>query len=259
MITANDLADLPGIRHGFYTRRGGVSTGIYAGLNCGFGSGDDAGAVIRNRETIASNIGVSIASLLTVHQIHSPDVITVTTPWDRHHAPRADAMVTRQPGIALGILTADCAPVLFADAAAGVVGGAHAGWKGAFGGVLEATVAAMEALGALRANIRAVVGPTISSKNYEVGPEFKARFTAAAGKNEQFFKPSAKPDHFMFDLPAYVLSRLGAARIGAFGWTGDCTYESEEKFYSYRRTTHRGETDYGRLISAIVLEDEGKI
>ena len=253
MIVDPALAAHENTRHGFFARTDGHSTGLYAGLNCGFGSGDNPETVAANRAIIAQKLGVPLNQLLSVYQVHSPNVVHVTQAWDRRHAPKADAMVTEIPDMALGILTADCAPVLFADADAGVIGAAHAGWQGAFGGVLEATIDAMENLGASRAGITAVIGPTISARNYEVGPEFQERFVIQDSFNTKFFTPSGKPGHFMFDLPAYGLYRLERAGVTKCSWTGDCTYADEDRFYSYRRTTHRAEPDYGRLLSAIVL------
>lgn len=250
---AEALDALPHIRHGFFTREGGVSSGIYASLNCGLGSDDDKGAVSENRARIASDMGVSAGELLTVHQIHSATVQTVTDVWTPATAPQADAMVTAQAGIALGVLAADCTPVLFADKSARVIGAAHAGWKGAFTGVLDATIDAMVALGATRENITAAVGPCISRDAYEVGPEFRARFLDASAANEIWFTPSALDGHFMFDLTAFVAARLDAARIGTVERLNLCTYADEQKFFSYRRTTHRGEPDYGRQMSVIVL------
>ncbi len=241
------------IRHGFFTREGGVSSGIYASLNCGLGSDDDKGAVSENRNRIAADMGVSAAQLLTVHQIHSAKVQIVTDVWTPATAPQADAMVTTRSGIALGVLAADCTPVLFADKNARVIGAAHAGWKGAFTGVLEATIDAMVELGATRDNITAAVGPCISRDAYEVGPEFRARFLDADTANDKWFIPSALDGHFMFDLTAFVAACLGAARIGTVERLNLCTYADEQKFFSYRRTTHRGEPDYGRQMSAIVF------
>lgn len=246
IITSDHLP----VRHGFFTRRGGVSAGIFAGLNCGPGSSDQSDVVAMNRAIVARSIGVEEGALLTLHQVHSADVVTVTAPFtDR---PRADAMVTVVPNLALGVLTADCQPVLFADADAGVIGAAHAGWRGTLSGVLEATVAAMEALGARRGNIAAVIGPTISQSAYEVGPEFLASFTSTDPTLARFFQPG-QGDRMLFDLPGYGLHRLRAAGVGRAEWTGDCTYADPERFYSYRRTTHAGEADYGRLISVIRL------
>lgn len=242
-----------GIRHGFFSRRGGVSEGLYAGLNAGVGSDDDRAAVTENRRRIAAWLGTSADRLVTLHQVHSPDAIVVREPFAGER-PKADAMVTDRPGLALGVLAADCGPVLFADAEAGVVGAAHAGWKGAFTGVLEATIEAMEALGADRGRIAAVLGPSISAANYEVGPEFVQRFVAADGANAPYFTPSPKPGHAMFDLNAYTVDRLLAAGVAAEA-VGLCTYADEGQFYSYRRATHRQEPDYGRQISAIMLED----
>lgn len=253
MLTADALEALPHVRHGFFTREGGVSKGIYAGLNCGLGSEDDKGAVIENRSRIATKLGVARENLLTVYQIHSADVIHVTEPWSHEDAPRADAMVTTRPDIALGVLAADCTPVLFADTKGRVIGAAHAGWKGAFTGVLEATITAMMELGAARENIIAAIGPCISRDAYEVGPEFRDRFLDMDVANEIWFTPSARDAYFMFDLTGYVAHRLGAANIGTVTRLDRCTYGDEARFYSYRRTTHRGEPDYGRQMSAIAL------
>ncbi|MBX3505076.1 MAG: peptidoglycan editing factor PgeF [Parvibaculum sp.] len=253
MLTAKPLDVLSHIRHGFFTREGGVSKGIYASLNCGYGSDDATENVRENRARVAEKLSVEREKLLTVYQIHSPDVVAVTEPWTPDTAPQADAMVTATPGIALGILTADCAPVLFADKKARVIGAAHAGWKGALGGVLEATVEAMIRLGAERQDIAAAIGPCISQDAYEVGPEFRARFIEADEANARWFEPSDKDRHGMFDLPGYVEARLEAADIGTVSVLGQCTYQDEKRFFSFRRTTHRGEKDYGRQISALML------
>jgi polyphenol oxidase len=202
---------------------------------------------------MATHLGVSPERMLSVWQVHSPDVVTVNAPWTGER-PKADALVTATPGLAISVATADCGPVLFADPAAGVIGAAHAGWQGAFKGVLEATIKAMEALGATRAGITATIGPMLSQKNYEVGPEFVQRFHAQKVSNARFFKPSSKPGHALFDLPAYNRMRLEAAGVGTVNDLALCTYDDEQRFYSYRRTTHRKEPDYGRLISAIVIE-----
>ena len=253
-LSAAPLDAIAHVSHGFFTREGGVSSGIYASLNCGLGSDDDKGAVTENRARIANAIGVNPNNLLTVHQIHSSDVVHVTETWTPATAPKADAMVTAQTGIALGVLAADCTPVLFADTQKKIIGAAHAGWKGAFTGVLEATVNAMILLGATRGNIVAAVGPCISRDAYEVGPEFRDRFIEAREANEKWFTPSALDTHFMFDLTGYVASRLEAAGIGTIARLNACTYSNESKFFSYRRTTHRGETDYGRQMSVIALK-----
>ena len=237
-------------RHGFFTRKGGASSGIFAGLNCGTGSSDQAEIVAINRTRVAEAMGVAPDALVTVNQVHSPDVVTVTGPLaDR---PRADAMVTAMPGLALAVLTADCQPVLFADAQAGVIGAAHAGWRGALDGVLEATVAAMEALGARREAISAVIGPCISQAAYEVGPEFLDAFRDDDPANTRFFANGAG-DRLLFDLPGFGLHRLRTAGVGQAEWVRHCTYRDSERFYSFRRTTHAGEADYGRLISVIRL------
>lgn len=248
-----DNAAKSGIRHGFFTRVGGVSSGIYSGLNIGTGSSDDQELVRENRRRVATWMGVPADALITAHQIHSPDAIIVRAPFPGER-PKADAVVTDRPGIAVAASTADCGPVLFADAEARVVAATHAGWKGAFTGVLENTIVAMESLGARRENIVAVLGPSISQPNYEVGPEFVARFVEADTGNARYFEPSAKPGHANFDLNLYTVDRLRRAGVSA-EQLGRCTYGEEDLFYSYRRTTHRGEPDYGRQISAIVLED----
>ncbi len=250
---------LSGVTHGFFGRTGGVSDGIYASLNCGPGSGDARANVIENRRRVAEALGAD--ALVTVGQIHSADVVTVTKPWeigsgpaeDARTVPLGDAMVTAVPGIALGILTADCAPVLFADAAAGVIGAAHAGWKGAITGVLEATLAAMETLGARRADVVAAIGSCIAQANYEVGPEFFARFVDAAAGNARYFGASGRDGYFRFDLEGFVADRLAAAGVGDVDRLGVCTYAQDADFFSFRRATHRGEKDYGREISAIML------
>jgi YfiH family protein len=242
-----------GIAHGFFGRAGGVSEGIYRGLNTGPGSDDRPEHVAENRRRVASTMGVTVERLVTVHQVHSPDVVTVTAPLAAPR-PKADAMVTDRPGLALGVLAADCGPVLYADPQARVIGAAHAGWQGALSGVLEATVEAMERLGARRERIVAVLGPSISGASYEVGPEYVARFLDADARNDAYFAPAQKPGHAMFDLPRYTVDRLAAAGVTASS-IGRCTYAEEDMFFSNRRRNHRGEPDYGRQISVIVLED----
>jgi YfiH family protein len=241
------------VRHAFFTRKGGVSTGIFAGLNCGFGSADAPEAVAENRSRAAETLGIPPTSLCTVYQIHSATVVTVDRPFGRSEAPQADAMVTRGSGIALGILTADCVPVLLADPQASVIGAAHAGWKGALGGVLDATLEAMEALGADRNRIAAALGPSIAQASYEVGPEFRAAFEKADPATARFFVPSDRADHWRFDLQAYVTDRLARVGVAASRDAAIDTYASEDLCFSYRRTTHRRESDYGRLLSAITL------
>jgi YfiH family protein len=241
---------LDGIRHGFFARKGGASSGIYAGLNCGYGSSDQQNIVRINRERVADHMEVSLEAMRGVHQIHSADVVTVERPSDEK--PKADAMVTNVPGIALSILTADCQPVLFADQDAGVIGAAHAGWKGAVDGVLENTLAAMQTLGARIENTTAVIGPSISQAAYEVGPEFLEQFIDENSENSRFFANGEK-DRYQFDLPAFGVHKLRNAGVKLAEWTGHCTYSNEERFYSYRRSFHRKEPDYGRLISAICL------
>jgi len=242
---------LKGVSHGFFTRRGGASSGVYAGLNCGGGSDDQRDAVALNRARVAAALDLEPEALTNVHQTHSSDVVTVTQPFDDPR-PEADGMVSATPGVALAVLTADCEPVLFADAEARVIGAAHAGWKGALGGVLEATVEAMVGLGARRRRIAAVIGPTISQKAYAVGPEFVDRFLADDPDNARYFT-KGEADRSLFDLPGYGLKRLAAAGVGQAEWTGHCTYCDPALFYSYRRSVHLKEADYGRLISVIRL------
>lgn len=251
-ISSETLA-IPGIRHAFFTRKGGVSSGLYETLNGGQGSSDDPEAVAENRRLMASTLDVKPANFLGCYQIHSADIITVTTPWLVADRPRADGMVTRERGIALAIGTADCGPVLFADGRAGIIGACHAGWKGAFSGILEATILGMEALGSHRKDISAVLGPTISQKAYEVGPEFVERFLERDTKFSRFFIPSEKFGFSMFNLPDFIRYRLSRTNIGHYEDLGRCTYENDQLFFSYRRATHRKEADYGRLISAITI------
>ena len=255
MLQAASLSALAGIRHAFFTRDGGVSDGIYASLNGGVGSDDAPAKVAENRSRMAAALGVAPEHLLTAYQIHSPDVVTIERPWEPQARPRADAIVTRAAGLAIGVTTADCGPVLFADATAGVIGAAHAGWRGAATGVLEATIAAMERCGADRGRIVAALGPMIRQPNYEVGPEFVARFKADDAANERFFQPSSRPGHALFDLPGYIAARLAAAGIRRVEDLGHCTYADAGRFFSYRRSTHRQEPDYGRHINAIALEN----
>ena len=251
-----DALNIKGLTHGFFTRQGGVSTGLYGSLNGGLGSDDKSENVHENRRRMAETLGASPEHFLSLYQIHSADVVTVTTPWPVQDRPKADAMVTRLEGVTLAIATADCGPVLFADREAGVIGAAHAGWKGAFTGVLEATLDAMEKLGAKREHITAVLGPTISQKAYEVGPEFKAQFLAADIDHAAFFSPGEQIGKSLFDLPAFITHRMKEAGVGTFIDLALCTYSDETRFFSYRRTTHRAEKDYGRLISAISLGRE---
>jgi purine-nucleoside/S-methyl-5'-thioadenosine phosphorylase / adenosine deaminase len=248
-----DVLKIDGLRHGFFTRRGGVSKGIYQSLNVGLGSDDTRDVVLENRNRVASEMAVVADRLLSPYQIHSPDVITVSGPWEDEAERKADALVTKTPGLAIGVSTADCGPVLFADSEARVVGAAHSGWKGAISGVLQNTVTSMENLGASRGSIVAVLGPTISQKAYEVGPEFQQRFVQDAADNQRYFKASERIDHFMFDLPAFITNRLTNIGLANVVDLAKCTYADEDRFFSYRRTTHRREPDYGRQISAIAL------
>ena len=254
MITADVLTEASGVRHGFFTRQGGVSEDTYASLNCGLGSGDDPDRVRTNRARAMDRFGLSGEALATAYQVHSARITVVDKPWRPDDRPRVDGMVARTKGVALGILTADCTPVLFADPVAGVIGAAHAGWRGARGGVLEATVAAMVDLGARPTHIVAGVGPCIRQESYEVGPEFHEAFTADDPGARDLFRPSTREGHYHFDLPGYVVRRLSGLSIKAFEVLPFDTCADKERFFSYRRTTLDGGGDYGRGLSAIALE-----
>ena len=253
IISSPLLASLPGIHHGFFTRQGGVSTGIYGALNCGLGSNDDRARVTANRDRVARHLGAAPGHLVTVYQCHGALALTVDRPFTDGAVPKADAIVTRTPGLVVAALAADCTPVLFADAKAKVVAAAHAGWRGAAGGILESTIATMEGLGASRRDIHAAIGPCIHQENYEVGPEFEAQFLAAAPDYARFFRVPPHKSRAHFELPGFVAHQLAAANIAAVTRSPHCTYANPELFFSYRRTTHRGEPDYGRQISAIVV------
>jgi YfiH family protein len=253
MLHAPSLSKLPGIRHGFFTREGGVSGGLYESLNGGVGSEDAPDKVAENRARMAASLGVAADRFLTCYQIHSPQVVVAETPWPASDRPRADAIVTRVADLAIGVSTADCGPVLMADAEARVIGAAHAGWRGALTGVIEATVAEMEKLGAQRKRIVAAAGPMIRQPNYEVGQDLMDRFVAIEPNTVRFFKKGARPGHSMFDLAGYIGSRLRRAKVEQFEDLGHCTYADAAQFYSYRRATHRAEADYGRHINAIAL------
>jgi YfiH family protein len=252
-ILASCLIDLPGIAHGFFTREGGVSEGLYATLNCGLGSADDAARVAENRGRVARSLAGPDAQVVTLHQVHSATAVVVDAPIPRQRLPRADALVTRTRRLVLGVLAADCAPVLIADRQAKVVAAAHAGWRGALAGVVEAAVEAMEGLGGVRARMRAAVGPCINQPAYEVGPEFEAEFLRADAANFRFFVRASEAQRPCFDLPAYVEHRLGRLGLAAVERRTPCTYENESIFFSYRRSIHQNEPDYGRHISAIVV------
>jgi polyphenol oxidase len=255
MLQAASLATLSRIRHAFFTRSGGVSQGMYASLNGGVGSNDAPENVAENRSRMAAALGVTADRLLTAYQVHSPDVVVADVPWTRENRPHADAIVTRVPRLAIAVSTADCGPLLFADSEAGVIGAAHAGWRGALTGVIEATIAAMERLGADRSRIAAALGPTIRQPNYEVGPEFVDRFLAADSGNARFFAPAQRDGHAMFDLAGYIAERVARADIDQFEDLALCTYAEPDRFFSYRRTTQSGEPDYGRHVNAIALAD----
>ena len=254
MLTISPLNDLPKVRHGFFTRQGGVSEGIYSSLNCGLGSGDRREHVLQNRSLAMARLDLAPERLATVYQVHSAEAVTLTAPFEENRRPEADALVTDQPEVALGISTADCVPVLLADAQAGVVGAAHAGWRGALDGVLQATMAAMQALGARPESTVAGIGPAICQRSYEVGPEFPAPFLDQDESNGELFCPAKRDGHFFFDLKGYVarrLARLGLATVGALP-CDTCTEET--RFFSYRRACQRGDSDYGRLLSVVYLE-----
>ena len=241
------------IRHGFFGRAGGVSEGLYRSLNCGYGSDDNPEAVRENRARATAACGLSPTALCTAYQVHSAEALVVTEPWAREDAPRVDAMATATPGLALAILTADCVPVLMADREAGVIGAAHAGWRGALNGILEAAIEAMLGLGARAGGIRAVIGPAIGSASYEVGPEFPAPFLARRPEDEDLFAPAQRDEHFLFDLTGYVARRLRTLGLAAVAATGGDTCAEADRYFSYRRSVHRGEPDYGRNISIVAL------
>lgn len=252
IIEAKALA-LAGIRHAFFTRQGGVSTGLYASLNGGIGSRDSPAHVADNRARMAAALAVEPRCLLTAYQVHSPQVVLAEAPWTMENRPRADAIVTRTRGLAVGVTTADCGPILLAEPRAGVIGAAHAGWRGALAGVAEATVEAMERLGAQPQEIRAALGPMIRQANYEVGPDLIARFAAEDSASARFFVPAARSGHALFDLAGYIVARLARAGIGHVEDLGCCTYADPARFFSFRRSTHRTEADYGRHVNAIAL------
>jgi len=249
------LSAIPGLRHAFFTRDGGVSEGFYGSLNGGLGSNDDPGHVAENRRRMAEQIGVAPENFLSVWQIHSPDAVVANGPWEGASRPRADAIVTRTEGLALGVTAADCGPILFVDPNARVIGAAHAGWKGALTGVLESTVEAMEKLGAERGGIVAAIGPLIRQHSYEVGDEFVERFIEADAENAAFFLPASRAGHAMFDLAGFIRMRLENAGVLMIDDLGVDTY-SDERFFSYRRSVHRKEPDYGRHVHAIALARE---
>ena len=252
MIEAPALSALPGVRHGFFTRRGGTSTGIYDSLNTGLGSRDERDRVLANSDIVENRLGA--AHLVPPYQHHSPDVIVVERPWPADAPPRADGLVTATPGLAIAVNTADCVPVILADGDSRIVAVAHAGWKGARAGIIEATVAAMVSLGADPRRMRAAIGPAISQAHYEVGPEFRDRFVADEPLNERFFTPARRAGHHMFDLAGYARARLAACALAHIEDLELCTYAGEDRFFSYRRATHRGEPDYGRQMSAVVVQ-----
>jgi YfiH family protein len=252
-LTSPLLDAIPGLRHRFFSREGGVSGGIYAGLNGGLGSKDDQDHVAENRRRMAAAMGVAPSHFLSAHQVHSPDVAIAEAPWDTASRPRVDAIVTRVEGLALGVTAADCGPVLLVDPVARVIGATHAGWKGALTGVLESTIDAMEKLGAGRADMVAAIGPLIRQASYEVGPEFVDRFIETDAENGRFFLPSSRSDHAMFDLGGFIRMRLERAGIAVIDDLGIDTY-ADQRFYSYRRSVHRHEPDYGRHVHAIALE-----
>jgi hypothetical protein len=255
MITSSAFNGLKGIRHGFFTRRGGVSQGLYGSLNCGYGNGDSAENVAANRTRAMAMMDQPADALLTARQRHSANAVVVDKPWTREDAPEADGLVTAVPGIALGLLTADCMPVLFADPRAGVIGAAHAGWRGGRAGIVEATVAAMETVGAKTSRIVAVMGPCIRHGSYEVGPEFHETFLADSPRNDSFFAPSRNPGRFLFDLPTYLFRRLDAIGLKDIQMLQIDTCRETDRFFSHRRSTLAGETACGRNLSAIILGD----
>ena len=255
MIATAPTLTLEGVRHAFFTREGGVSDGLYATLNGGLGSHDSTVSVAENRARMAQALGVKPSALLTAYQIHSPDVAIVDAPWSADKRPRADAIVTRTPGLAVGVTTADCGPILFADPVARVIGAAHAGWRGALTGIVEATVTAMKDLGARPEQILAAIGPMIRQPSYEVGPDLITRFTSEDAASARFFAPAPRDGHAMFDLAGYIRARLSRAGVRQVDDLALCTYADAAQFFSFRRSTHKGESDYGRHVSAIALEE----
>ena len=253
MITAQELARTAGVRHAFFTRQGGVSEGVYASLNCGFGSNDDPGRVAENRARVTARLGLAADALVTVYQVHSAEVVSVSESWPPARAPKADALVTRTRGLALGVLTADCVPVLLADAGAGVIGAAHAGWRGAVGGIIEATARAMETLGARLNATVAVIGPCIQQSSYEVGDDLRDAVLGADRTATDLFRAGKTDGKFLFDLPEFIARRLERLALGAVGRIAADTCADEARFFSYRRAGKRGEKDYGREISVIAL------
>tara|TARA_R110000782_G_scaffold7186_7_gene24337 strand:+ start:696 stop:1484 length:789 start_codon:yes stop_codon:yes gene_type:complete len=253
IVHAPNLAEQAGVAHGFFTRRGGVSGGIYAGLNCGQGSKDTPEHVRENKRRVMAAMGLKADDLALVHQVHSPDVWTADAPRDRTAMEKADALVSRRKGLALGILTADCAPVLFADGASGVVAAAHAGWRGAMFGVLENTVARMEAEGAQRAGIHAALGPCIRQESYEVGQDMKDAFAVRHADHSKYFAGGDRPGHYQFDLAGFIMDRLAALNLASTHDVGLDTYVDADRFFSYRRATHQGEADYGRELAVVAL------
>jgi polyphenol oxidase len=256
MLQSDALAKLPGISHAFFTREGGVSAGFYSTLNGGIGSRDTVDAVIENRARMAAALGVAADRFLTPYQTHSPEAIIVDRPWSLSERPRADAVVTSTPWLAVGVSTADCGPLLLADPVARVVAAAHAGWRGALGGIIEATVNAMVRLGAKPARILAALGPMIRQQNYEVGADLVTQFVVADADNARFFTPATRPNHAMFDLAGYIRARLQRTGVSVVDDLESCTYADAARFFSFRRATHRGEPDYGRHINAITLMDQ---
>ncbi|RXF73605.1 peptidoglycan editing factor PgeF [Hansschlegelia zhihuaiae] len=252
-VASPALSLLPGVAHAFFTREGGASSGIYDSLNGGLGSQDDPASVQENRRRMTAALGVAPGRLAVPWQVHSAEAVATDAPWAREASPHVDGVATKTPGLAVAVTIADCCPILFCDPKARVVGAAHAGWKGAIGGVIEATLARMEELGARRGDVTAALGPCIRQQSYEVGPEFAARFTAEDADNARFFAPAERPGHAMFDLGFYVVARLRRAGLAHVDDLGLDTYSDEARFFSFRRTTHRAEPDYGRLIAAIAL------
>ena len=255
VITSGALDTVGGVRHAFFSRQSGVSEGPFSSLNCGFGAGDSPERVARNRAIAMNRLGLPADRLATVRQIHSAMVVTVDRPWRRDEAPRADGLVTAVSGIALGVLAADCAPILFYEPVAKIIGAAHGGWRGALGGIVEATLAGMTALGADTGRIRAAIGPCIAQRSYRVGPEFRQPFLTDDPGNARYFAPALREDHFLFDLKGYIADRLTRAAVAIIDVAAHDTVAEADRFFSYRRACLRGEPTYGRGLSAVVLEE----